>query len=63
MLPPLAALLIARVGTAAVLEGIRRCGELGATVAYVGSEQSFYLDMGFRKLYNIYQWMKVLTKL
>ena len=49
------------LGMAAVLEGIRRCGELGATVAYVGSEQPFYLNMGFTKRYNIYLWMKVLT--
>lgn len=46
------------LGTAAVLEGIRRCDELGATVAYVGAERLFYLNMGFEKLYNTYQWMK-----
>jgi len=35
------------LGKAAVLEGIRRCAELGATVAYVGSAQLFYRSMGF----------------
>jgi len=30
-----------------VLEGIRRCGALGATCAYVGSDQPFYLSLGF----------------
>jgi len=35
------------LGKAAVLEGIRRCAELGATVAYVGSSQLFYKAMGF----------------
>ncbi len=37
---------------AALLEGIRRCGSLGATVTYVGSEQPFYLALGFRVLYT-----------
>ena len=41
------------LGTAAVLEGIRRCGELGATVAYVGTARAFYLNIGFKKLYNM----------
>jgi len=44
------------MGTAAVLEGIRRCGEEGTTVAFVGSEQPFYLEMGFEKLFNIHLW-------
>ena len=46
------------VGTAVVLEGIRRCGQEGATVAFVGSEQPFYLSMGFAKLFNIKLWAK-----
>jgi len=49
------------VGTAAVLEGIRRCGEEGATVAFVGSEQPFYLEMGFEKLFYIPLWAKQLA--
>ena len=35
------------LGRAAVLEGIRRVGEVGATVAYVGTEMPFYLSFGF----------------
>jgi predicted N-acetyltransferase YhbS len=46
------------LGTAAVLEGIRRCGELGATVAYVGSDMPFYLAMGFKKLFTLNCWIK-----
>ena len=37
------------LGTAAVLEGIRRSGQEGAQVAYVGTDKPFYLAMGFRK--------------
>ena len=46
------------LGKAAVLEGIRRCGELGATVAYVGSDQLFYQAIGFKKAYNSQCWVK-----
>jgi GNAT superfamily N-acetyltransferase len=46
------------LGTAAVLEGIRRCGELGATVAFVGSGQEFYKGMGFKELCVQYAWTK-----
>lgn len=46
------------LGTAAVLEGIRRCGELGATVAYVGADLPIYLAMGFKKLYDLRCWVK-----
>jgi GNAT superfamily N-acetyltransferase len=46
------------LGKAAVLEGIRRCGELGAEVAYVGSDQDFYLALGFRKIYATQSWVK-----
>jgi len=48
------------LGKAAVLEGIRRCAELGAEVAYVGSDQDFYLAFGFRKLYATQGWVKYL---
>jgi predicted N-acetyltransferase YhbS len=48
------------LGKAAVLEGVRRCGELGARVAYVGSNQPFYQSMGFRKLFNCNVWIKYL---
>jgi GNAT superfamily N-acetyltransferase len=46
------------LGKAAVLEGIRRCGQLGATVAYVGSDQPFYLAMGFKKISTQNCWSK-----
>ncbi|NLF00251.1 MAG: GNAT family N-acetyltransferase [Anaerolineales bacterium] len=46
------------LGSAAVLEGIRRCGAEGATVAYVGSEQPFYRSLGFRRLYTQRCWMR-----
>ena len=48
---------------AALLEGLRRCGELGAEVAYVGSVQPFYQALGFRKLYNCNCWVKHLDSL
>jgi len=48
------------LGRAAVLEGVRRCGELGATVACVGSTQPFYLSMGFKKLHTCNCWRKFL---
>jgi len=48
------------LGKAAVLEGIRRCGALGATVAYVGSDQLFYQAIGFKKVYNSECWVKCL---
>jgi len=46
------------LGTAVVLEGIRRCGALGASVAYVGSDRPFYQAMGFRKLFARHCWEK-----
>jgi GNAT superfamily N-acetyltransferase len=44
------------LGRAAVLEGIRRCGELGATVAYVGSDLAFYRAIGFVKIHTSHCW-------
>ena len=46
------------LGTAVVLEGVRRCRALGATVAYVGSGAAFYRSMGFRNTYTQYVWSK-----
>jgi predicted N-acetyltransferase YhbS len=46
------------LGKAAVLEGIRRCGELGATVAYVGNDLLFYQSIGFKKVYTGECWVK-----
>ncbi len=48
------------LGKAAVLEGVRRCGELGATVAFVGSDQAFYKAIGFEKLFDTNCWVKYL---
>jgi len=36
------------LGKAAVLEGVKRCGKLGAKRAFVGSSQQFYYRIGFR---------------
>lgn len=46
------------LGTAAVMEGVRRCGELGADVAYVGTDKPFYLSMGFKKLFSLNCWIR-----
>lgn len=46
------------LGRAAVLEGIRRCGELGASAAYVGSDQAFYQALGFTHVYTSQCWEK-----
>lgn len=48
------------LGKAAVLEGIRRCGGLGATMAFVGSDQWFYQAMGFKKGFHSECWLKYL---
>jgi predicted N-acetyltransferase YhbS len=40
------------IGKTAVMEGIRRCGELGATIVYVWSDLPFYSAMGFRKSHS-----------
>jgi predicted N-acetyltransferase YhbS len=46
------------LGRAAVLEGIRRCARLGATVAWVGSGQRFYQSFGFRVAYQTSVWQR-----
>jgi predicted N-acetyltransferase YhbS len=48
------------LGRAAVLEGIRRCAELGATVAYVGSDLAFYIAIGFERIYTSQCWTRTL---
>jgi GNAT superfamily N-acetyltransferase len=45
-------------GRAAVLEGIKRCASLGAREAYVGSDQIFYYQIGFRPLPAYTFWEK-----
>jgi len=42
----------------AIFEGVRRCKELGATVAYVGSTQPLYQSMGFKLLFTNHCWIK-----
>lgn len=44
------------LGRAAVLEGIRKCGLLGAKTAVVGSSQQFYYSIGFRPYGNSTWW-------
>jgi predicted N-acetyltransferase YhbS len=46
------------LGKAAVLEGLRRCKTLGATVAFVGSGQTFYEAIGFRRICACYPWIR-----
>jgi Predicted acetyltransferase len=46
------------LGKAAVLEGIRRTGELGAKTALVGSSQQFYYSIGLRPFSTSTTWMK-----
>lgn len=46
------------LGKAVVLEGIRRCGALGALTAYVGNDLPIYLSVGFKKVYNSECWVK-----
>jgi predicted N-acetyltransferase YhbS len=48
------------LGRACVLEGTRRCGALGATVAYVGTDKPFYLSFGFRKMFTLDCWLREL---
>jgi GNAT superfamily N-acetyltransferase len=46
------------LGRAAVLEAIRRCGQLGAKRAFVGSSQQFYYSIGFRPYATSTYWEK-----
>jgi len=46
------------LGTAVVLESIRRCADEGATIAYVGSDQAFYLSMGFEVCGGFTPWWR-----
>ena len=48
------------LGKAAVLEGIHRCALLGAREAFVGSDQLFYLAIGFEISYHSVCWVKYL---
>ncbi|MEA3375466.1 MAG: GNAT family N-acetyltransferase [Chloroflexota bacterium] len=44
------------LGRAAVLEGLRRSGAMGARTACVGSAMPFYRSLGFQELYNRSAW-------
>jgi GNAT superfamily N-acetyltransferase len=46
------------LGKAAMLEGIRRCSALGATVAFVGNDLPIYRSAGFKKVYVSECWLK-----
>jgi len=46
------------LGKAVVLEGIRRCKDLGATKAYVSSKNQFYFRIGFEIAYKMEDWLK-----
>ncbi len=48
------------LGTAVVLEGVRRCAREGARVAYVGTDKPFYLSMGFEPRFRYGLWRKPL---
>ena len=45
------------LGKAAVLEGVNRCGKLGAKRAYVLSSQQFYYSIGFYPIQNETWWL------
>lgn len=46
------------LGRAAVLEAVRRCGQLGAKRAFVSSSQQFYYSIGFRPYATSTFWEK-----
>jgi GNAT superfamily N-acetyltransferase len=46
------------LGKAAVLEGVKRCRRLGAKIAFVGSSQQFYYNIGFRPYSTKTWWEK-----
>jgi len=47
------------LGRAVVLEGVNRCGRLGAEVALVGSSQQFYYSIGFYPYHTGNFWSSV----
>lgn len=51
------------LGKAAVLEGIKRVGELGAKKVLVGSSQQFYYSIGLRPFASSTLWKKIKGKL
>ena len=51
-------LILTTIAWGSVLEGIRRCGEPGATVACVGADMPFYLSIGFKELFTLNCWIR-----
>lgn len=49
------------LATVAALEGIRRCGKLGATCAYVATGKLLYKSMGFSVIYSQCLWVKTIS--
>lgn len=49
------------LASATVLEGVRRCGKLGATVVYVGAIKPIYLSLGFQQIFNCSEWRREWT--
>ena len=47
------------LGKAAVLEGIRRVGEIGARKVLVGSSQQFYYSIGMRPFSTASEWRRL----
>lgn len=48
------------LGKAAVLEGIWRCAMRGADTAYVANDLPIYRSIGFKLIYTVEAWQKVL---
>ena len=46
------------LGRVAVLEGIRRCGLLGAKTVYVTTGNLFYANIGFKRIRSNHRWRK-----
>ena len=49
------------LGRVCVLEALRRATEIGATVAYVGTDMPFYLSFGFKRMSACRAWQKSWT--
>jgi predicted N-acetyltransferase YhbS len=45
---------------AVIYEGINRARKMGANIMYVGSNQQFYLSIGFSVIYSKEIWLKKL---
>ena len=49
------------LGAAVVLESLRRVQEMGAEVAWVGSDLPFYTSIGFEVMFRFNLWTRLLT--